>query len=145
MTKMMAAAQAGATAFQRGLGAMHALAHPLGAVHGAHHGLINAVLMPYVLAANRPAIDGDAAWLARSLGLADDADALVDWVIALRQEIGIPHCLGAIIIQPVDVAAIAAMAMADPSAATNPIALGEADYAAILERALAGDELVCWS
>ncbi len=136
---MMAGAQAGATAFQRGLGAMHALAHPLGAVYGVHHGLLNAVLMPYVMAANMPAIDGEAAWLARSLGLGERSGDLIDWVLALRGEIGIPASLATATASAVDVAAISAMAVADPSAATNPIAFTSADYAAILERAVAGD------
>ncbi len=136
---MMAAAQAGATAFQRGLGAMHALAHPLGAVYGVHHGLLNAILMPYVLAANMPAIDGEAAWLARSLGLGERSGDLLDWVLALRREIGIPASLATATASAVDVAAISAMAVDDPSAATNPIAFTSADYAAILERAVAGD------
>jgi alcohol dehydrogenase class IV len=136
---MMAAAQAGATAFQRGLGAMHALAHPLGALYGVHHGLLNAVLMPYVLAANLPAIEDDAAWLARSLGLGGRSCDLIDWVLALRGEIGIPASLAQAGAPAIDIAAVAAMAVEDPSAATNPIAFTKADYAAILEHALAGE------
>jgi alcohol dehydrogenase class IV len=136
---MLAAAQAGATAFQRGLGAMHALAHPLGALYGLHHGLLNAVLMPYVLAANRPAIEAEAGALARMLDLGGSADDLLAWVLALRREVGIPHSLAEIGVPGDDIARLAAMATRDASAATNPIAFGAADYAVILEAALAGD------
>jgi alcohol dehydrogenase class IV len=136
---MLAAAEAGATAFQRGLGAMHALAHPLGAVYGVHHGLLNAVLMPYVVAANMPAIEADVAYLARCLGLGDAASDLLAWIGALRREVGIPNSLAEVGVPLSEVARIAQMAVEDPSAETNPIAFSAADYAAILERALAGD------
>ncbi len=136
-SNMLAAAEAGATAFQRGLGAMHALAHPLGAIYGVHHGLLNAILMPYVLAANMSAIERDAASLARSLDVGREAGDLFDWILALRREIAIPDSL-ADVAPAIDVAKIAALALQDPSAATNPIALTAADYTAILERAMAG-------
>jgi alcohol dehydrogenase class IV len=135
---MLAAAEAGAAAFQRGLGAMHALAHPLGAVYGTHHGLLNAVLMPYVLTANRPAIAADAAALARYLDVGASAEDLIAWVLDLRREIGIPHSLAEAGVGR-DVALIARMATEDPSGGTNPIPLAAADYARILEAALAGD------
>ena len=118
----MAAAQAGATAFKRGLGAMHALAHPLGALYGVHHGLLNAVLMPYVVRANMPAIDAEAAWLARCLGLGAESGDLMEWILSLRREIGIPTSLAAVGVPDGEVDRIAAMAVEDPSAATNPIA-----------------------
>jgi alcohol dehydrogenase class IV len=134
-SNMLAAAQAGATAFQRGLGAMHALAHPLGAVYGVHHGLLNAVLMPYVLTANRPAIDGEAAELARQLGVGATFDDLLGWVLALRARIGIPERLSRAGAPEVDITRIAKMATEDPSAGTNPIAFNADDYAAILRAA----------
>ena len=118
---------------------MHALAHPLGAVHGVHHGLLNAVLMPFVLAANRPVIGAEAAYLARCLGVGANLDDLIAWVLALRLAIGIPTSLAEAGVKGADVGALAAMAVADPSAATNPIQFGAAEYAAILEQALAGD------
>jgi len=138
-SNMMAAAQAGATAFQRGLGAMHALAHPLGALYGVHHGLLNAVLMPYVVRANMPAIDAEAAWLARCLGLGAESGDLMEWILSLRREIGIPTSLAAVGVPGGEVARIAAMAVEDPSAATNPIAFTAPDYATIISAALAGE------
>ena len=138
-SNMLAASEAGATAFQRGLGAMHALAHPLGAVYGVHHGLLNAVLMPYVIAANRPAIDADAAYLARCLDVGDDAGDLLAWVLELRRAIGIPNTLAEVGVPGGEVGRIARMAVEDPSAATNPVAFSADDYAAVLTRALAGE------
>jgi alcohol dehydrogenase class IV len=136
---MLAAAEAGATAFQRGLGAMHALAHPLGALYGVHHGLLNAILMPYVIAANRPAIDLQAAALARMLGLGDEADDLLAWVLDLRAEVGIPMSLAEAGVPADDIARVSQMAVEDPSAATNPVVFTVGDYGAILRQALAGD------
>ena len=136
---MLAAAEAGATAFQRGLGAMHALAHPLGALYGVHHGLLNAILMPYVIAANRPAIDADAAALARMLGLGDEAGDLLAWVLDLRARVGIPMSLAEAGVPADDIARVSQMAVEDPSAATNPVAFTARDYGAILQQALAGD------
>lgn len=138
-SNMLAAAEAGATAFQRGLGAMHALAHPLGALYGVHHGLLNAILMPYVITANMPAIAGEAAWLAGCLGLPSEEGDLLGWIECLRREIDIPDTLAEVGVPATEVARVARMAVEDPSAASNPIAFTEAEYAAIFERALAGD------
>jgi alcohol dehydrogenase class IV len=135
---MLAASQAGATAFQRGLGAMHALAHPLGALYGVHHGLLNAVLMPYVLVANREAIKDEAAYLACCLGVGDSLDDILAWVLALRREVAIPATLVEAGVPTGDVARVAQMAVEDPSAGTNPIAFGAAEYAAVFESALTG-------
>ena len=90
---MMSAAAMGATAFQKALGAIHALSHPVGALYDTHHGLTNAVFMPYVLAFNRPAIEDKIVRLAAYLGLEPTFDAFLAWVLELRAEIGIPHTL----------------------------------------------------
>ena len=89
----MSAAAMGATAFQKALGAIHALSHPVGALYDTHHGLTNAVFMPYVLAFNRPAIEDKIERLAAYLGLEPTFDAFLAWVLELRAEIGIPHTL----------------------------------------------------
>src|SRR5262245_28561983 len=92
--QMMAAATMGATAFQKGLGAIHSLSHPVGAVYDTHHGLTNAVVMPYVMQFNRAAIDEKMTRLAAWLGLRNPSyQSVLDWVLALRKEIGIPHTL----------------------------------------------------
>jgi hypothetical protein len=137
---MLVASSMGATAFQRGLGAMHALAHPLGALYDAHHGTLNAVVMPYVLLANRPAIEDDLAYAAGSIGL-DQASfpAFLDWVLALRDRIDIPHDLQALGIGPEQADLVGRMAVADPSASTNPTDFSAEQYAALFRRAVAGD------
>jgi alcohol dehydrogenase class IV len=121
---MMAASTMGATAFQKGLGAMHALSHPIGATFDTHHGLTNAVVMPYVLAFNRDAIAEKLAALARYLGLARTGPAaVIDWVLELRRTIGIAHTLADIGVGPEHAERIAPLAEKDPSAGTNPVPL----------------------
>ena len=136
---MLAAASMGATAFQKGLGAIHALSHPVGAVYDTHHGLTNAVVMPYVLAFNRPAIEDKIVRLARYLGLAEaNFEGVVDWVLALREEIGIPHTLADLGVTPDRIDELAAMAAVDPTAAENPVPVGKDELAALFENAVAG-------
>ncbi len=127
--RMMAASTMGATAFQKGLGAMHALSHPIGAVLDAQHGLTNAVVMPYVLLCNREAIEGKLTRLGAMLGL-DNAsfEGVVDWVLELRQTVGIPHTADALGLTPELCNELAPMAAADPSGGTNPVKLDEDDY-----------------
>ena len=136
---MLVAAAMGATAFQKGLGGMHALSHPIGALCGTHHGLTNAVLMPYVLAFNRPAIEGRIARLAASLGLADPSfDGFLACILQLRQALDIPHSLGALGVRAEAVDRLAAMAEADPSAGGNPRAFDAAAARQVLGAAMAG-------
>lgn len=136
--QMLVASSMGATAFQRGLGAMHALAHPLGAVYDAHHGTLNAILMPYVLVANREAIEEPISRLSRYLGMAGGFDPFLDWIMNLREEIGIPNTLLEIGIDGARMTEIGDMAVADPSAATNPIPFPAGKYSEIGNRAVQG-------
>ena len=133
---MMSAAAMGATAFQKGLGAMHSLSHPIGALYGTHHGMTNAVFMPYVLRFNRPAIETRIGRLAGYLGLATNYDALFDWVIALRREIGVPDTIAELGVTNIDRALVVRMAIVDPTAGTNPIELTSAAADSILGQAL---------
>lgn len=136
---MLVASSMGATAFQRGLGAIHALAHPLGAIYDTHHGLLNAILMPYVLVANRPAIECGIADLTRSFGFKDvNFDSFLDWVLELRAELAIPHTLVEIGIDDRDAGKIGAMAVVDPTAGTNPIPFAAEDYSAIFRNSVSG-------
>ena len=135
---MLVASMMGATAFQRGLGAMHALAHPLGAVYDAHHGLLNAILMPYVLKANQSVIDEKIAKLAGYIGIESSFLGFLDWVLTLRGRIGIPHALSSVIEQDEVFSQIGEMAIVDPSAGGNPIAFSAGEYQAILEDAYHG-------
>ena len=138
-TQMLVCSSMGATAFQKGLGAMHALAHPLGALYDAHHGTLNAILMPYVLKANRSAIEEKIDRLNRYLGLANSGfDGFLDWVVELRAQLGIPHALAAINIDDHDSETVGRMAVADPSAGGNPINLRSEDYQRIFQDAVTG-------
>ena len=138
-TQMIVASSMGATAFQRGLGAMHALAHPLGAIYDAHHGMLNAILMHYVLKANYSAIKDRIPRLARYLDLEPDFDAFLNWVLAIREEIGIHHKLSAIISEDSRLAEIGEMAVVDPSAGTNPILHDAKAYTEIVRNAYNGN------
>jgi len=136
---MMAASLMGATAFQKGLGGMHAMAHPIGAIVGAHHGLTNAVVMPYVLHANRDAIRARGADLARALDLAGhDLDALLQWVVDLREALDIPHTLEGIGVTEAQLPLLAKMSTEDPSAGGNPVSFDLAFAEALFERAFHG-------
>ena len=138
--RMQVASTMGATAFQKGLGAMHSLSHPCGAVLDTHHGLTNAVVMPYVLAFNRVAVAERLAALARYLDLPRPGfGALLDWVLGLRERIGIPHTLRDLGVGEEHIARLAPMAAADPSSATNPVPLDTASLAALYRRAIAGE------
>jgi alcohol dehydrogenase class IV len=135
---MMAAALMGATAFQKGLGGMHALAHPIGAVFDTHHGVTNAVLMPYVLTFNRAAIEERIARLADYLGLEGGFDGFLAWVLALRAELGVAHTLREIGVDAGQGELIAAMAVEDPSAGGNPVVLDVVGARRIFDAAMAG-------
>ena len=135
---MLAAAAMGATAFQKALGAIHALSHPVGALHDTHHGMTNGVFMPYVLVFNRPAIEEKIARLASYLGLTTSFDAFLRFVLELRERIDIPHTLRGIGVDGSQAERIAAMAPQDPTAAGNPVALDESSARGIFLNALEG-------
>ena len=137
---MQVAASMGATAFQKGLGAMHALAHPIGALYNTHHGATNGVFMPYVLTFNRPAIEEKIGRLAAWLALPRPSFAsFFDWILDLRETIAIPHGLSALNVDGQRFAEIAAMAERDPSASGNPIRFDAAAARQVLDKALAED------
>jgi alcohol dehydrogenase class IV len=139
-TQMMTASTMGSTAFQRGLGGMHALAHPIGALYDSHHGLLNAILMPYVLKANRDAIEDKLSRLSRYLELENtDFDGFLDWILTLRKQLDIPHSLGEIGIDADRMIEVGIMAEQDPSAGGNPIMLNAQQYTDIFLSAVHGD------
>ena len=119
-TQMMAAAAMGAVAFQRGLGAMHALSHPIGALFNTHHGMTNAVVMPYVLRSNAAAIGAAMDSLGAYCGMAGGTNAVIERVMQLRVDLGVPDTLPELGVDPTAVDRIAAAAVVDPSAAGNP-------------------------
>ncbi|HEX8442637.1 MAG TPA: iron-containing alcohol dehydrogenase [Allosphingosinicella sp.] len=136
---MLVAASMGATAFQKGLGGMHALSHPIGALHGSHHGLTNAVIMPYVLAYNRPEIQVQISRLAGFIGLRQASyEGFLDWILELRESLGIPHRLSDLDIPADLVEQVASMAEADPSAAGNPMPFDRAAARLVFQAAMEG-------
>ncbi|MGE0660923.1 MAG: iron-containing alcohol dehydrogenase [Reyranellaceae bacterium] len=136
---MMVASMMGATAFQKGLGAMHALSHPCSAVLNTHHGLTNGVVMPYVLAFNRAAIADRLAALGRYLGLEDASFAgVLEAVLELRRRIGIPNTLAEIGVTDDRIPELAPMAALDLTAGSNPVPVGERDMVALYHAAVSG-------
>lgn len=139
---MMSAAAMGATAFQKGLGAIHSLSHPIGALYDTHHGMTNAVFMPYVLAFNRPAIEERIARLAAYLGVAGGFDGFAGAIVDLREKLKVPHALPGLIRDFAPDRArkdlIADMAIVDPTAGGNPVKLTREAALTLLDKATEG-------
>lgn len=129
---MMMAAMEGALAFQKGMGAVHALSHPLGTL-GLHHGTLNAVLLPHVLAYNDPALQPKISLLKEALGISDHP---ADWFLALNVRLGMPKDLRAMGVPEARLGEFAAEALTDSSHATNPRPMQREDYASVLRAAL---------
>jgi alcohol dehydrogenase class IV len=137
--QMLAAASMGATAFQKGLGGVHAIAHPVGSWFNTHHGLTNAVILPYVITFNRNAIAEKTEIIARVLNLpAPGFDGFLAWVLQMRRELGIPHSLADIGVSADKAAIIGREAAIDPSAGGNPIPVNAAQLEHIFRAAVDG-------
>jgi alcohol dehydrogenase len=136
---MLVASSMGATAFQKGLGAIHALSHPFGGLYDAHHGLLNGIIMPYVLKANRKKIEPKIERVAAYLGIKGGFDGFLKFVLKLRKETGIPHSLDKIGIDTKRLGEVAAMAVKDPTAGANPIQFTEKQYKALAKKCVVGD------
>jgi len=129
----------GAIAFQKGLGGVHALAHPIGSLFDTHHGLTNAVLLPYVLAFNMPVTGDKLARLARFLDLDDHTpQAVMRWTLNLRRAVGIPHNLEALGVSEGGITRLVPLAANDQAAAGNPRSLSNQDIATLYSDAIAG-------
>jgi alcohol dehydrogenase class IV len=139
---MMSAAAMGAAAFQKGLGAIHSLSHPIGALYDTHHGMTNGVFMPYVLAFNRAAVEARIERLAAYLGISGGFDGFADAILKLRRDLKVPHTLPELIkdfgMDGERKALIAEMAVADPSTGTNPVELTGKAAVGLLENAISG-------
>ena len=139
-SRMLAAASMGATAFQKGLGGVHAIAHPVGAFYNTHHGLTNAIVLPYMMAHNRPVIGPQLAVIARVLDLKGEPFAAVfDWVLEFRQRLKIPHKLADIGVTLDKPDTIGQEAALDPCAGANPLPTDAANYARLFRSAVKGD------
>jgi len=139
---MMSAAAMGAAAFQKGLGAIHSLSHPVGALYDTHHGMTNAVFMPYVLAFNRSVIEEKIGRLAAYCGIKGGFDGFTKAVIKLRRELKVPHTLPGLIkgleMDRKRKNLIADMAVVDPTAGGNPVKVTKKAALTLLDQALTG-------
>ncbi|MGL6211407.1 MAG: iron-containing alcohol dehydrogenase [Paracoccaceae bacterium] len=130
---MMSAAAMGAVAFQKGLGAIHSLSHPVGAVYGTHHGTTNAVVMPMVLDFNRTEIEDRLGKAAAYLGISGGFDGFRDQVMALRATLNIPANLTAMGVKAADLDMLTDMALEDPSCGGNPVVMTKANTRALFD------------
>ncbi len=138
--QMLVAASMGATAFQKGLGSVHSIAHQLGAIYNKEHGLLNAILLPYALKQNKPAIEEKMAYLSKVLGLpTHGTNAIIEYIVALRKELDIPHTLKEIGINDDEAERIGKMAFLDPSTPSNAMPLSADDLEKLFRAALQGD------
>jgi alcohol dehydrogenase class IV len=136
---MLTAASMGATAFQKGLGGVHAIAHPVGSVFNTHHGLTNAIILPYMMRHNQAAITTQCERIARTLSLAKPGFAsLYDWVMQLRARLDIPNTLAEIGVSIEQASFIGAEAAVDPSASGNPIPVSAAQLTQVFVAAVLG-------
>ncbi|HQF29825.1 MAG TPA: iron-containing alcohol dehydrogenase [Hyphomicrobiales bacterium] len=136
---MMASAMMGAAAFQKGLGAVHSMSHPVGSLFDTHHGMTNAVFLPYVVVFNRPAIEDKVARLAAWLGLKNqNFSGFLDWILEIRAELGVPHTLPEFGVGDDKIDLVAEMAVVDPTAGGNPVPLDVAGAKGIFKAAMEG-------
>lgn len=133
---MMSAAAMGATAFQKGLGAIHAMSHPIGAVHHTHHGTTNAVVMQAVLKLNRPEVEERLTQAAAYLGIGGGFDGFYDFVGELNASLGIPATLTELGVTDPDIDALVASALTDPSCGGNPVELTKENVTALFKACL---------
>ena len=139
-TDLLAAASMGSTAFQKGLGAIHSLSHPVNAVNNIHHGLSNAIFMPYVLTFNKDVIEEKIIKICKYLELQNQSfDAFIQWVLELRQKLDMPHKLSDVIKkEDFDIERLSKMALDDPSTLSNPKKMTVNDMKILYEHSMSG-------
>ena len=138
---MLSAASMGSTAFQKGLGAIHSLSHPVNALNNVHHGLSNAIFMPYVLTFNKDVIEKKIIKICDYLELNNRTfDGFINWILDLRKKLDIPHKLSEVIDEKdFDLDRLSKMALADPSTGGNPKKLTEADMKLMYQHSMSGE------
>ena len=137
--EMLTAASMGSTAFQKGLGAIHSLSHPVNAQFNLHHGLSNAIFMPYVLTYNKKEISDKIDSICNYLNLEKGFNSFINWIIELRKDLKIPHKLSEVIeINKINLDKLSQMALEDPSTAGNPKKLTKEDMKIMYEHSLSG-------
>jgi alcohol dehydrogenase class IV len=136
---MLTAASMGSTAFQKGLGAIHSLSHPVNAQFNVHHGLSNAIFMPYVLTFNKKEISEKIISICDYLNLDKSFESFLNWILDLRKELNIPHKLSDVIdAEKMNLNKLSQMALEDPSTATNPKKMTIDDMKILYEYSLTG-------
>ena len=128
-SNMLVASSMGSTAFQKGLGAIHSLSHPINAIYNTHHGLTNAVFMPYVLLRNKSVIEEKIISLTRYINLPQNTfDSFMNWILELRKSLDVPHTLKDLIEDDSKFEKMSVIALNDPSTGSNPIELTQEDF-----------------
>ncbi len=137
---MLTAASMGSTAFQKGLGAIHSLSHPVNALNNIHHGLSNAIFMPYVLTFNKDVIEKKTVKICNYLELKDKSfNGFIDWVLKLRKDLNMPHKLSEVIDEKnLDIERLSKMALEDPSTGGNPKKLSLGDMKLMYQNSMSG-------
>jgi len=136
---LLAAASMGSTAFQKGLGAIHSLSHPVNAQFNVHHGLSNAIFMPYVLTFNKDVIEKKIVLICNYLNIEKDFNSFINWIIELRKDLKIPHKLSEVLDEKkFDLDKLSQMALDDPSTGTNPKKLTKSDMKIMYEHSMSG-------
>ena len=137
---LLAAASMGSTAFQKGLGAIHSLSHPVNAQFNVHHGLSNAIFMPYVLTFNKNLIEKKIISICDYLNLDKYFDSFLNWILDLRKELNIPHRLSEVVeVNKINLDQLSKMALEDPSTATNPKKMTVDDMKILYEHSISGE------
>ena len=138
-SNLLAAASMGSTAFQKGLGAIHSLSHPVNAQFNVHHGLSNAIFMPYVLTYNKSFIENRIISICDYLNLNKSFDSFLNWILELRKELNIPHKISDVIdIKKINIKELSKMALEDPSTTSNPRKLNIDDMKILYEHSISG-------
>jgi alcohol dehydrogenase class IV len=137
---MLTAASMGSTAFQKGLGGIHSLSHPVNALNNVHHGLSNAIFMPYVLTFNKNVIEEKIIKVCDYLELKKRTfNGFIDWVLKFRQDLNIPHKLSDVIQEKdLDLERLSKMALEDPSTGGNPKKLSFEDMKTMYTHSMSG-------
>ena len=137
---LLAAASMGSAAFQKGLGAIHSLSHPVNGKFNVHHGLSNAIFMPYVLTFNKSSIENKIISICDYLNLDKSFDSFLDWILKLRNNLNIPHKLSEVMdCSNIDLEELSLMAYEDPSTGGNPKKISKQDLKEMYKKSISGE------
>ena len=139
-SEMLAASSMGSTAFQKGLGAIHSLSHPINAQFDVHHGLTNAIFMPYVLTFNKSVIENKIVSICNYLNLNNTFESFLEWILNLRKDLNIPHKLSDVMdCSEIDLEKLSLMAFEDPSTGSNPKKITQENLKEMYKKSISGE------